>query len=213
MRDAVRLRRAGWLALSVAGAVALAGSAMGATTQLAKATFAGGCFWCMEPPFAKLSGVISVMPGYTGGTKANPTYEQVSSGSTGHAEAVQILYDPAKISYEQLLEVFLMNIDPTQVNGQFVDQGSQYRTAIFYHTEEQERLAQASKDALDRSGKFKQPIVTDIVRAPAFYPAENYHREYYKKNPLRYQLYKSGSGREGFIHRTWDEKAGKASRE
>ena len=190
-----------WLVLVVG--VGLTGSAM-ATTQLAKATFAGGCFWCMEPPFAKLAGVISVMPGYTGGTTANPTYEEVSSGSTGHAEAVEILYDPTKISYEALLETFWMNIDPTQAEGQFVDHGSQYRTAIFYHTEEQERLARESKAALEQSGKFSKPIVTEIVRASTFYPAEDYHREYYKKNPTRYQLYKAGSGREGFIHRTWD---------
>ncbi|MBI4342655.1 MAG: peptide-methionine (S)-S-oxide reductase MsrA [Candidatus Omnitrophica bacterium] len=180
---------------------------MAVNRQLAKAVFAGGCFWCMEPPFSHLPGVIAVMPGYTGGTKANPTYEEVSSGATGHAEAVEILYDPAKVSYEQLLETFWMNIDPTQADGQFADRGSQYRPAIFYATEEQERLARASKAALERSRKFTKPIVTEIVRASPFYPAEDYHREYYKKNPMRYQLYKAGSGREGFIQRTWGEAA------
>ena len=170
---------------------------------LAKATFAGGCFWCMEPPFTKLPGVISVMPGYTGGVKPDPTYEEVSSGTTGHAEAVEILYDPAKVSYEQLLETFWMNIDPTQADGQFADHGSQYRTAIFTHTEEQQRLALESKMTLEQSGRFNQPIVTQIVPASIFYPAEDYHREYYKKNPMRYQLYKAGSGREGYLKRTW----------
>ena len=184
-----------------------AGAGMAVNHQLSKATFAGGCFWCMEPPFRRLPGVISVMPGYTGGTKANPTYEEVSSGSTGHAEAVEILYDPSQVSYEQLLDAFWMNIDPTQADGQFAVRGSQYRTAIFTHTEDQERRARESKERLARSGKFTAPLVTEIVRASAFYPAEDYHREYYKKHPLRYQMYKAGSGREGFIKRTWGQAA------
>ena len=184
---------------------------MASTHQLERATFAGGCFWCMEPPFTALPGVISVMPGYTGGTNANPTYEDVSGGATGHAEAVQILYDPAKVSYEQLLETFWKNIDPTQADGQFVDRGSQYRTAIFTHTEAQARLAQASKARLAQSEKFTKPIVTEVVPASTFYPAEDYHQAYYKKNPMRYQLYKAGSGREGYLKRTWGEAGEQAS--
>jgi methionine-S-sulfoxide reductase len=167
------------------------------------ATLAGGCFWCMEPPFVNLPGVISVMPGYAGGHQKHPTYEEVSAGTTGHAEAVQIVYDPSKIRYEELLEVFWRNIDPTQDDGQFADHGSQYRTAIFYHDEEQRRLAEESKQKLAASGKFRKPIVTEIVPAGEFYAAEDYHRAYYKKNPLRYQMYKAGSGREGYIKRTW----------
>ena len=167
------------------------------------ATFAGGCFWCMEPPFEKLDGVRSVTSGYTGGAEPNPTYEQVSSGKTGHAEAVQVVYDPSTVSYERLLDVFWMNIDPTQAEGQFADHGRQYRTAIFSHTEEQRRLAEASKARLAALGKFSKPIVTEIVPAGPFYPAEAYHQDYYKKSPFRYQLYRAGSGRDGFIKKTW----------
>ena len=167
------------------------------------ATFAGGCFWCMEPPFEQLAGVISVTSGYTGGAKANPTYEEVCSGSTGHAEAIQVVYDPAKISYQQLLDIFWRNVDPTQPDGQFADHGRQYRTAIFYHSDEQQRLAAASKQQLAQSGKFTAPIVTDIVPASAFYPAEEYHQDYYKKNPLRYKLYRFGSGRDAYLRKTW----------
>jgi methionine-S-sulfoxide reductase len=171
------------------------------------ATFAGGCFWCMEPPFEKLDGVSAVTSGYTGGTEPNPTYEQVSSGATGYAEAVQVVYEPSKVTYERLLEVFWMNIDPTTPNRQFADSGSQYRTAIFYHTDEQQRLAEASRVALARSGKFDKPIVTEIAPAGRFYPAEDYHQDYYKKNPLRYKLYRIGSGREGFLNRVWGPEA------
>ena len=169
------------------------------------ATFAGGCFWCMEPPFKSLKGVRSVTSGYTGGTVAHPTYEQVCSGTTGHAEAIQVVYDPAKVTYEQLLKIFWKNIDPTMTNRQFADVGSQYRTAVFYHSEEQRRLAQASKEALARSEKFSKPLVTEIVSAAPFYPAEDYHQDYYKKNALRYKLYRSGSGREGFLKKLWGE--------
>jgi methionine-S-sulfoxide reductase len=171
----------------------------------AKATFAGGCFWCMEPPFEKLEGVVSVTAGYTGGTEQHPTYEQVSSGKTGHTEAIQIVFDPSKISYEQLLDVFWMNIDPTTPNQQFADKGSQYRSAIFYHSEEQKRLAEASKEQLERSGKFNAPIVTEIAPASTFYPAEDYHQDYYKKNPIRYKLYHMGSGRGQYLQKTWGE--------
>jgi methionine-S-sulfoxide reductase len=171
--------------------------------QLETATFAGGCFWCMEAPFEQLEGVASVTSGYTGGTNANPTYEEVSSGATGHAEAVEIRYDPSRITYEKLLEVFWRNIDPTQPDGQFADHGRQYRTAVFFHTPEQRQLAEASKARLQQSGTFKGPIVTEIVPASAFYPAEEYHQDYYKKNPLRYKLYRSGSGREQYLQTMW----------
>jgi methionine-S-sulfoxide reductase len=171
--------------------------------DVAKATFAGGCFWCMEPPFEQLKGVQSVTSGYTGGKKLNPTYEEVCSGTTGHAEAVQVAYDPAQITYDALLDVFWRNIDPTTLNAQFADHGTQYRTAIFYHTPEQKRLAEASRQRLAASGKFQKPIVTEITAASTFYPAEDYHQDYYKKNPLRYKSYRYGSGREGFLQKTW----------
>ena len=167
------------------------------------ATFAGGCFWCMQGPFDALDGVVSTRVGYTGGTTVKPTYEDVSSGTTGHAEAIEVLYDPSKVSYEGLLEVFWRNIDPTAKNRQFADAGTQYRTAIFYHTDEQRRLAEVSKGRLAASGKFTDPIVTDIVPASAFYPAEDYHQEYYKKNAIHYTLYKEGSGRAGFLRKLW----------
>jgi methionine-S-sulfoxide reductase len=171
-----------------------------------KATFAGGCFWCMEPPFDKLDGVISTISGYTGGAEKNPTYEQVSSGKTGHLEAIQVTYDPAKVSYAQLLDVFWRNIDPTQNNGQFVDMGAQYRTAIFYHNEEQRRLALESRNRLQDSRKFGKPIVTEIRPATEFYPAEDYHQDYYMKNPIRYKYYRWGSGRDQFLEETWGKK-------
>jgi methionine-S-sulfoxide reductase len=174
-----------------------------AEKKLSKATFAGGCFWCMEPPYAKLNGVKSVMPGYTGGKTKNPTYEEVCSGESGHAEAVQVFFDPAELPYERLLDVFWRNIDPTTRNGQFADMGTQYRTAIYYHDEGQKRLAEASKEALGKSGRFAAPIVTEISPAAEFYPAEEYHQCYYQKNPVRYQSYRAGSGREGFLKRVW----------
>jgi methionine-S-sulfoxide reductase len=167
------------------------------------ATFAGGCFWCMQPPFDKLDGVISVTVGYTGGSEKNPTYEQVSSGKTGHAEAIEILFDPSKISYSALLDVFWRNIDPTQSDGQFVDRGRQYRSAIFYQNEEQRRLAEASKEALEKTDIFRANIVTEILPAGPFYPAEEYHQDYYEKNPLRYKYYRYGSGRDGYLEKQW----------
>ena len=190
----------GGIILGVAG-MAAAESAKRTET----ATFAGGCFWCMEPPFEKLTGVVSVTAGYSGGKEPTPTYEQVSSGKTGHAESVQIVYDPAQITYEQLLDVFWMNVDPTTPRGQFADHGFQYRTAIFTHTEEQRRLAEASKARLAASGKFDKPLVTEITPFTAFYPAEEYHQDYYKKNALRYKLYRVGSGREGYLKKTWGD--------
>jgi peptide-methionine (S)-S-oxide reductase len=171
--------------------------------KLETATFAGGCFWCMEPPFDTLNGVLSTTSGYTGGQTKNPSYEEVSSGVTGHAEAVQVVFDPAKISYAQLLEVFWRNIDPLTPNAQFCDHGSQYRTAIFYHGEEQKRLAEAAKKALAQSGRFTKPIVTEIVPAGEFYQAEDYHQDYYQKNPLRYKYYRYSCGRDQVLEQLW----------
>ncbi|MGI9046154.1 MAG: peptide-methionine (S)-S-oxide reductase MsrA [Burkholderiales bacterium] len=170
---------------------------------LARATFAGGCFWCMEPPFDKLDGVVSTTSGYTGGQTRNPTYESTSSGRTGHAEAVQIVYDPKKIGYEKLLDVFWRNVDPLTANAQFCDHGSQYRTAIFFHGEEQKRLAGESKQALEKSEKFKKPIVTEIAPVTEFYPAEDYHQDYYIKNPLRYKYYRFSCGRDQRLEELW----------
>jgi peptide-methionine (S)-S-oxide reductase len=175
----------------------------GTQPQLATATFAGGCFWCMESPFDKLEGVVSVTVGYSGGGKANPTYEQVSAGSTGHAEAVQLKYEPAKIGYAKLLDVFWHNVDPVTPTAQFCDHGHQYRSAIFYHDEEQKRLAEASKAELGKSGRFKQPIVTEIVPASTFWPAEDYHQHYYMKNPLRYKFYRTACGRDRRLEELW----------
>jgi peptide-methionine (S)-S-oxide reductase len=167
------------------------------------ATFAGGCFWCMEPPFDELPGVISTTSGYIGGHKKNPTYEEVSAGTTGHAEAVEVVFDPARITYARLLEVFWKNIDPLSADRQFCDVGSQYRPAIFYHNEEQKRLAEESKKALQSSGRFSQPIVTEIAVASTFYRAEEYHQDYYKKNPLRFNFYKYSCGRERRLQQLW----------
>ncbi|MBI2174264.1 MAG: peptide-methionine (S)-S-oxide reductase MsrA [Candidatus Omnitrophica bacterium] len=173
--------------------------------RVEKATFAGGCFWCMQSEFDAVKGILSSTVGYTGSSKPNPTYEEVSTGSTGHAEAIEIEYDPAIVSYQELLDIFWRNIDPTIVNGQFADKGSQYRTAIFYHDEEQKRLAEASKQVMENSGKFQGPIVTEIVPAMEFYPAEDYHQKYYKKNSMRYQLYNEGSGRKSFLKKLWND--------
>jgi peptide-methionine (S)-S-oxide reductase len=169
--------------------------------QTATATFAGGCFWCMEPPFDELSGVISTTSGYIGGRTKNPTYEQVSSGSTGHTEALQVVYDPKKISYEKLLEVFWRNVDPLTANGQFCDMGSQYRPGVFFHDDGQKAAAEKSKKAVQ--GRFKQPVVVEITAASTFYPAEDYHQDYYKKNPLRYKLYSHGCGRAQRLEELW----------
>ena len=171
------------------------------------AVFAGGCFWCTESDFEKLPGVIDAISGYTGGKEVNPTYEEVSAHQTGHVEAVKVIYDPAKLSYNQLLEWFWHHVDPTDAGGQFVDRGSQYRSVIFYADEEQQREAEASKQKLAASGKFKKPIVTQILPLGPFYPAEEYHQDYYKKNPLRYRYYRWGSGRDQFLDKTWGEDA------
>ncbi len=171
----------------------------------ALATFAGGCFWCMEPPFEVLPGVITVTSGYAGGQKLDPTYEEVSAGTTGHAEVVQVLYDSTRASYAQLLEVFWRNIDPLAANRQFCDGGSQYRSAIFYHNEEQRLLAEASRQKLEESGRFKQPIVTQIAPITKFYDAEDYHQDYYKKNSLHYKAYRMGCGRDRRLKELWGE--------
>ncbi len=176
--------------------------------KMEKATFAGGCFWCMEHPFDELPGVVSVTSGYTGGQKKSPTYEEVSAGGTGHAESVQVVYDPTKIGYEKLLTVYWHNIDPTVKDRQFCDVGHQYRSAIFYHTDEQRRLALLSKEALDRSRPFKERIVTEITPAGEFYPAEEYHQHYYKKNPLRYRYYRTSCGRDRRLGELWGSGAG-----
>jgi peptide methionine sulfoxide reductase msrA/msrB len=168
-----------------------------------KATFAGGCFWCMEPPFEKLEGVKAAVSGYSGGPEKNPTYEQVSNGKTGHTESVQTTFDPKKISYEKLVEVYWRSMDPTDAGGQFADRGKQYRPAIFYHSEAQKKIAEASKAALGKSKRFAKPIVVPIEKFDAFYPAEEYHQDYYKKDPERYSSYRRGSGREGFLEKTW----------
>jgi peptide methionine sulfoxide reductase msrA/msrB len=171
--------------------------------NLKTATFAGGCFWCVESDFEKVDGVVEAVSGYTGGQESNPTYKEVSAGGTGHAEAVQVRYDPAKITYKQLLDVFWRHVDPTDAGGQFVDRGSQYRPAIFYHDEEQKRIAEESKADLGKSGRFSKPVVTEIVPLGEFYSAEDYHQDYYDKNPLRYKFYRRGSGRDQFLKRTW----------
>jgi len=175
----------------------------------AVATFAGGCFWCMEPPYDKLPGVSATISGYTGGGKKNPTYQEVSAGTTGHTEAVQVIYDPKKVSYEKLLEVFWVNIDPTVKDRQFCDSGSQYRSGIFYHDDAQRKAAEASKAAIERTKTFKEPLVTPIEMATTFYPAEDYHQDYYRKNPVRYDFYRKGCGRDARLKQLWGDKAGK----
>lgn len=174
-----------------------------AATGTATAVFAGGCFWCMEPPFDKLPGVVSTTSGYIGGHVANPTYEQVSAGRTGHAEAVQVKYDPRQVSYEKLLQVFWHNIDPVAVDRQFCDVGDQYRSGIFTIGEKQRQLAEASRRKWQDSGRFERPIATEIVAATTFYPAEGYHQDYYEKNPIRYKYYRFSCGRDGRLEELW----------
>lgn len=193
---------------SASGMVASAGTQVSAPAAIpdptpAIAIFAGGCFWCMEPPFDELPGVISTTSGYVGGRVVNPSYEQVSSGTTGHAEAVEIRYDPARVSYAKLLEVFWRNVDPLTANAQFCDGGEQYRSAIFYRDAEQRRLAEESKAAIEKKQRFSSPIVTQIVPASTFYPAEDYHQDYYKKNPVRYKFYRTSCGRDRRLKEVW----------
>lgn len=206
--------RSHWKAVAVATAM-LAGLATvaradtpEATGRTETATFAGGCFWCMQPPFDATPGVIKTTVGYTGGHVDDPTYEQVSAGGTGHAESIQIEFDPSKVSYEQLLQIFWHNIDPTARDRQFCDVGHQYRTAIFYHSEAQREAAERSKAALEASGELPGPIVTEIVPATTFWPAEEYHQEYYKKNPIRYRYYRWRCGRDQRLKELWGDQAG-----
>jgi len=180
----------------------------GSLQHLEQATFAGGCFWCMVPPFEKLDGVKDVVSGYTGGHTVNPTYEDVTSETTGHRESVEITYDPSKVSYEKLLDVFWRQINPTDADGQFVDRGPSYTTAIFYHNEKQKQLAEESKRKLAASGRFDKPFVTDILPAGPFYRAEEYHQDYWKKNPIRYKFYRYNSGRDQYLAKIWGREEG-----
>ena len=176
-----------------------------ADTTYSKAYFAGGCFWCMEEAFEKVEGVLSATSGYMGGTVANPSYEEVSAGQTGHAESVEVVYDPAKVSYQKLLDAFWRNVDPITPNAQFCDHGSQYRSAIFFRTDEERRASDTSKQAIEQSRRFKEPIVTQIVMATQFYPAEEYHQDFYKKNPVRYKFYKYNCGRAKRLGELWEK--------
>jgi len=177
-------------------------------TKMKTAVFAGGCFWCTEAEFVKIPGVVRAVAGYTGGTTSRPSYEEVCSGKSGHVEAVEVTYDPDRVSYERLLDVFWRHIDPTDAGGQFADRGSQYRSVIFYTDAGQRQAAELSRDALNRSGRFPRPVATAILPAGPFYPAEDYHQGYAAKNPLRYRAYRQGSGREGFIRKVWGEGTG-----
>lgn len=199
--------RAVVLALALAGGLAGFAAPSAAQTSPAKATFAGGCFWCVEADFDKVPGVIATVSGYTGGTLANPSYQQVAGKQTGHAEAVEVSYDPARVSYEKLLAYFWRHIDPTVKDRQFCDVGSPYRTAIFVHDAAQAQAARASRDALEKSKPFKEPVVTEIVMAGPFYAAEEYHQDYYRKNPLRYKYYRSTCGRDARLQQLWGETA------
>lgn len=201
MQSVILFLAVGLLFVPAASEREVAGAASGPGLQ--KATFAGGCFWCMEPAFDKLEGVKSVVSGYTGGHKPNPTYEEVSSGTTGHAESIEIIYDPAVVGYSKLLDVFWHSIDPTVKDRQFCDVGSQYRSAVFYQNEEQKRLAEASKKALEQTKRFPGPVYTEIAPATVFYPAEEYHQKYYKKNPIRYKYYRNGCGRDQRLKELW----------
>lgn len=203
MKSAKLIKSLGIVFLGLAG-MAYAAQRDGKGTETAKAVFAGGCFWSVELLFDKVDGVVSTVSGFTGGTKKNPTYDEVVAGTTGHAEAVQVTYDPKKVSYEKLLDVFWRNIDPLTPNGQFCDFGNQYRTAIFYNQETQKRLAEKSKTALQ--SRFKQPIVTEIVAASRFYPAEDYHQDFHLRNPARYQLYRAACGRDRRLQEVWGSK-------
>jgi peptide-methionine (S)-S-oxide reductase len=174
-----------------------------ADTMPGKAYFAGGCFWCMEEVFEKVEGVLSATSGYMGGAVSNPTYEEVSAGRTGHTESVEVVYDPAKVNYQKLLDACWRNVDPITPNAQFCDHGNQYRSAIFFRTDEEKRASESSKQAIEQSRRFKEPIVTQIVMAPQFYPAEEYHQDFYKKNPIRYKFYKYNCGRAQRLEELW----------
>jgi peptide methionine sulfoxide reductase msrA/msrB len=194
------------LFVSILSICVISGAAHSATLE--KATFAGGCFWCMEPPYEKEQGVKEAVSGYIGGHKVNPKYKEVSADTTGHAEAVEITYDPSVISYNELLDIFWRQINPTDSGGQFVDRGTSYRSEIFYHNNEQKRLAEASRDAIQATGRYDKQIVTKITPATTFYRAEEYHQDYYKKNPIRYKVYRYGSGRDKYLDKVWADEAG-----
>lgn len=198
------------LVMTVVLPALLAEKACAGEKNLRKATFAGGCFWCMEPPFERLNGVVSVRSGYMGGTTPHPTYENYAAG--GHIEVVEILFDPARVGYNELLRVFWRQIDPTDAGGQFVDRGHAYTSAIFYHDQEQRQLGEASRAELAASGVFAKPLVTPVLAAATFYPAEEYHQDYHRKNPLRYKWYRSGSGRDRFLDKIWGKERDMAIR-
>jgi peptide-methionine (S)-S-oxide reductase len=202
--DMNRILKRSWLALAglLMASIPTPGTAQAAKpASVAKATFAGGCFWCEEEAFDHVPGVLATTSGYTGGTKKNPSYEEVSAGGTGHAESVEVTYDPTKVSYEKLLDAFWHNVDPLVKDRQFCDVGHQYRSAIFYRNDTEKRLAEASKAEVQK--RFKQPIQTEIVPAGPFYPAEEYHQDFYKKNPLRYKFYRTGCGRDRRLQELW----------
>ena len=199
----MKLNRLYTLSCLLAGALITGHAIAGDGDRYATATLAGGCFWCMEPPFDDLDGVISTTSGYIGGQTGNPTYKTVSRGGTGHAEAIQIVFDPGKIGYVDLLDVYWRNIDPTDEHGQFCDKGSQYRSEIFYHDEQQRQLAETSRQALTELKPFAGDVVTGISRATRFYPAEEYHQDYYLKNPVRYKFYRYGCGRDKRLEELW----------
>jgi peptide-methionine (S)-S-oxide reductase len=190
-----------WLVMSMSGPT-LSQSPEG---NFAKATFAGGCFWCMEHPFDELDGVVSTTSGYTGGHTVDPTYPEVSAGGTGHTEAVKIEYDPTKVTYEELLNVYWRNVDPTTPDAQFCDHGNQYRPEIFYHTEEQKQLAEASRTHIEKTKTFPEPIVIEITQGTTFYPAEDFHQNYYQTNPLRYKFYRLACGRDSRLAELWGD--------
>jgi len=191
--------------VSLIGSFTLPSGYAADSSPLAKAYFAGGCFWCMEEVFEKVEGVIETVSGYMGGRVKNPNYEEVSAGRTGHAESVEVRYDPARVTYAQLLETFWRNVDPVTPNAQFCDHGNQYRAVIFYQGDEEKRLAEESKGAIEQSKRFTEPIVTQIVAASEFYPAEDYHQDFYKKNPIRYKYYKYSCGRAQRLETLWDK--------
>ncbi|MEM7542261.1 MAG: peptide-methionine (S)-S-oxide reductase MsrA [Pseudomonadota bacterium] len=195
------------LGILFAGGIAKAGADPGARARVELATFAGGCFWCMEPPFDKLDGVVATTAGFMGGHLVDPTYKQVSAGNSGHIEVVQVAYDPRVVTYETLLRVYWRNIDPTNPDGQFCDVGGQYRSAIFFHNEEQRSAAQKSIRALAEHRPFAEPIATELLDAAVFYPAEAYHQDYYQKNPLRYRFYRYRCGRDARLTEVWGEKS------
>lgn len=204
MRKANFLMSLGFAVLVIGGLIGVPyGSFADEPPPPAKATFAGGCFWCMEEAFEKVEGVVSAISGYTGGQVENPTYEQVSAGGTGHTESIEVTYDPSKVSYKQLLEVFWRNVDPTTPNAQFCDHGNQYRTAIFYHDENQKQLIDESRQRVENSKTFPESIVTEIAPASVFYSAEEYHQDFYTKNPIRYKFYKWNCGRAQRLEQLW----------